>query len=332
MQSTLLAAATTAIWNALRQQGHDAHAIFVQAGLDPSALTRPGERFRFDAIKRLWALALETTRDPCLGIKVGQLWHPSGAHALGFAWLASDTLHEAFTRLVRYYRIVSTDKEKVEFKKALDEYIFRWDDDDAYYAISDAEYDEGFAAIVRVCRLSAGGGFAPLRLEMRRPPPPCRSEFDEYFRCEIRYSTRHNSMFLDPFAIEAALPTGNIQIARECDRIADAYLARIDRKDVVARARARILEQLPSGNVTEDNVANALHLSLRSMQRRLSEGGTNFKRLLDDTRRELALQYIRDPIVTINEMTYLLGYSEPANFSRAFKRWTGQSPRAARAA
>jgi AraC-like DNA-binding protein len=68
------------------------------------------------------------------------------------------------------------------------------------------------------------------------------------------------------------------------------------------------------------------------MQRRLADEGTTFKQLLDNTRRELALQYIRDQTVSINEMTYLLGYSELANFSRAFKRWTGQSPRAMRVA
>ena len=65
---------------------------------------------------------------------------------------------------------------------------------------------------------------------------------------------------------------------------------------------------------------------MRSLQRRLGDEHTTFKQLLDDTRRELALQYIRDPSVTITEMTYLLGYSEPANFSRAFKRWTGVTP------
>jgi AraC-like DNA-binding protein len=93
-----------------------------------------------------------------------------------------------------------------------------------------------------------------------------------------------------------------------------------------------LIEKLPAGTPSEGDIARALNLSVRSLQRRLGDEHTTFKQLLDDTRRELALQYIRDPSVTITEMTYLLGYAEPANFSRAFKRWTGSSPSAVRAA
>lgn len=69
---------------------------------------------------------------------------------------------------------------------------------------------------------------------------------------------------------------------------------------------------------------------VRGLQRRRKQEGTTFKTLVDDTRRDLALQYVKDSTVSINEMAYLLGYSEHANFSRAFKRWTGVAPSAAR--
>jgi len=332
MHASLLASATLGVWRALEQDGYDAAGIFKQAGLDPEALPQPGTRFAFPAVKRLWALVLETTGDPCFGLKVGQKWHPSSAHALGYAWLASDTLLEAFQRLERYYRVITSDKEHVKFVSESEGYRLLWDDSESHYEISDTEYDEGFAAVVSLCRLSTGEPMSPKRIWMRRAPPPCEREFAAFFRAPIAYSASENSMLFDRRRIEAALLSRNIQIAMECERTIERYLAQLDRDNIAARIKAQVLVQLPSGTVTDEGVAKALHLSVRTMQRRLHEEGIGFKQLLDDTRRDLALQYIRDPTVSINEMTYLLGYSEPANFSRAFKRWTGQSPRAMRAA
>ena len=124
-----------------------------------------------------------------------------------------------------------------------------------------------------------------------------------------------NSLLLDRGDMDDRLPSSNIQVARECDRVVDTYLASLDKNDVVSTVREKLIERMPSGMVTEKNVAQGMNMSVRSLQRRFSEEGITFKQLLDDTRRELALQYVRDPSFTINEMTYLLGYSEPANFS-----------------
>ena len=332
MSTTLLTSATLPMWRALQHHGYDAHAIFKRAGVDPSMLHQPGERFRLAVVKRLWDLVLRETGDPCFGLKIGQYWHPSMAHALGYAVLASDTLHEAFSRLSRYFKVLTTNRETLSLIRRKDDYLFLWDDTQCDDRISDIEYDEGFAAIVAMMRISAGEDASPLHLNMRRAPPPCEAEFKRFFRASIHYNTEENSIALPCTLVEAELPSGNIQVARECDRIIDTYLAQLDRSHVAARTRAKLIEKLPAGTPSEGGIARALNLSVRSLQRRLSDEQTTFKQLLDDTRRELALQYIRDPSVTITEMTYLLGYSEPANFSRAFKRWTGSSPSAVRAA
>ena len=92
------------------------------------------------------------------------------------------------------------------------------------------------------------------------------------------------------------------------------------------RVRATIIERLPDGTPSQGNIAELLHVSMRSLQRRLNNENTNFKELLEGTRHELALRYIREQHRTIGEITYLLGFSEPSNFSRAFRRWTGMSP------
>jgi AraC-like DNA-binding protein len=83
---------------------------------------------------------------------------------------------------------------------------------------------------------------------------------------------------------------------------------------------------LPSGAFSEADLAEALHISPRTLQRRLADEGTSFKVLLDEARRELALRLIGERRMSIKETSYLLGFSEPGNFSRAFRRWTGAAP------
>jgi AraC-like DNA-binding protein len=94
----------------------------------------------------------------------------------------------------------------------------------------------------------------------------------------------------------------------------------------VMQVKTKLVDHLPSGAITEKDIADLLNMSLRSLQRKLEEKGYTYKQLLEETRRELAEQYIRNSRLSLGEITYMLGFSELSNFSRAFKRWTGKSP------
>ena len=104
------------------------------------------------------------------------------------------------------------------------------------------------------------------------------------------------------------------------------YLAALSNDDIVHRTQTAIIDLLPSGQVSDEKVARKLFLSERSLQRKLQQTGTSFRKLLDTTREELAKQYIQDPSVDLTEIAFLLGFSEHSSFSRAFKRWTGNTP------
>ena len=89
-------------------------------------------------------------------------------------------------------------------------------------------------------------------------------------------------------------------------------------------------EQMPHGNISDDSVADALHMSVRTLHRKLAELNCNFRAILVELRRDLAEQYIMDNSLTLTEISLLLGFSEPSSFSRAFKNWTGKAPSEAR--
>ena len=122
------------------------------------------------------------------------------------------------------------------------------------------------------------------------------------------------------------LPAANAELARHNDAVVMALLARMDRDDVIARLRALLVELLPSGECSKETVAARLNMSDRSLQSRLATRGTSYRALLNETRRELAEQYIRQGLHSVSEVTYLLGFADVSSFSRAFRSWEGLSP------
>ncbi len=126
--------------------------------------------------------------------------------------------------------------------------------------------------------------------------------------------------------MEMTLPTANEALAQLHDRFAGEYLARFSESRVTHQARQVLCRLLPQGEPKRDSVAQLLHLSQRTLQRRLQEEGTSYQQLLDDTRRELAEQYLGQPNLTLLEVAYLLGFADPSNFFRAFRRWFDMTP------
>jgi AraC-like DNA-binding protein len=186
--------------------------------------------------------------------------------------------------------------------------------------------DAAMTAFVMLCRASCGDAFAPLHVRVRRPRPPCAEDFAAFFRAPVEYGVSDNAVVFDATVLDQALPTGNMELATASEQVIVDYLAHLDRHDLAMQVKAKLTEMLPSGRVHAEAVARALHVSVRSLQRKLADKGTSFAALLEDTRRELARQYVANSRLTVNEITYLLGFADPANFTRAFRRWTGQAP------
>jgi AraC-like DNA-binding protein len=328
-QVTTLSSVAALIAQGLRARNVDPAPLFEQAGIDLSQVHRPDLRFQTTRVQRLWQLAVDATGDPCFGLKLSEYTQPAALHGLGFAWLASDTLRDGLGRLVRFSRFVSS-------------FIEIWIedvDDSVDLVVTGAEKwpdfvhaagDLAMASFLRLCRITAGQSLDPEIVHLQRPRPSCDELFEALFRAPIVYSAEQNRLRFSANQLDAPLPTPNPELARINDQTVIDYLARYDRNSTAMQVRSRIIEGLPDGTPQQNNIAGALNLSLRSLQRRLKQEGTSFKDLLEDTRRELALQYIRETHRSIGEITYLLGFSEPSNFTRAFRRWTGLAPAAFR--
>lgn len=314
------------IWEGLRTYGVDADAAFREVGLDPDALNDPGARYPVASMANLWRLAQERSGDPCFGLTAAEQWHPTTWHGLGYAWLASATLEEALRRLVRYSAILST-ATQVRLLEVGDRFrLVLTAHPDSGMELAAVPVDAATSNVVHMCRVIYGADFNPTRIELCHPGEGCRERRREFFRCPIHYDADETAIEIERQVARKPLSTANADLAHANERVISDYLAELGGGGVAARVRARLVDGLPSGDVTEKSVAESLYMSPRTLQRRLSDENTTYKKVLEETRRQLAEKFIQDHSLTLNEITYLLGFSEISSFSRSFKRWTGMAP------
>jgi len=125
---------------------------------------------------------------------------------------------------------------------------------------------------------------------------------------------------------ERRIATGNESIAHASDSVVSQYLESRPAGSIVDQVKRALQDLLPTGEPNIGEVSRLLGTSSRTLQRQLFEAGTTFREILRDVRHDLALRYLRDRTCSITEVAFLLGFSETAAFSRAFKRWTGEAP------
>ncbi len=321
-EPTTLAATSSALVEAIKPYGCDADALFRQAGLEKSAITVPGARYPLAAVNRLWQLAREATGDPCIGLFVGRSLRPTALHALGFAWLASPDLLQGLERMTRYVRIVNSGLSAEIIVEGDLVRVVR----DIEVAHCDEAVDGFLAAVVKMCRAMSDVEFAPELVTIRHADNGHIDQYIDYFKCPITFGADEDALHFSLATLQAPLPAANLDLAHANDRVAERYLASLDPNLVQDKVREILLDLMPSGKVTQNVVAGQLHRSVSSLQRQLQSEGVSYRQILEDTRRALATQFVREEDYSLSQIAYLLGFSDQANFSRAFKRWTGKTP------
>jgi AraC-like DNA-binding protein len=311
-----------AIGRALDSAGCDGAALLAAAGFDLEDLDSPTARCPLVHNRRLWEISVAATGDPAFGLKVASHIKQTTFHALSYALSASSTLKEAFERVQRYCH-VGSDAVAYDFLRCGSDYqlLIKPTPQVPFEAV-----DALVAAHLRMCRSMIGRDFSPLLVELRRPRPARIDDFERLLRAPLKFDAAHNRLVFDGASIERPLDGANPELARHNDVIALQYLSRIERDDIEARVRQLVMQRLEGSEPSQEEIAEQLYMSARTLQRKLGDSGTTYKEILDETRHALALAYLSAPQHSVNEVTYLLGFSSGSCFTRAFRRWTGQSP------
>ena len=177
-----------------------------------------------------------------------------------------------------------------------------------------------------MCRMNYIEDLAPVLVTLVHSMPACSPKFFEYFRSPVLFEAPTYSITLPIEAVDRILTGSNPQLAELNDQVMIEYLAKLDQNHITLKVKAAIIDQLPSGSVTDETVARALYMSSRKLQRQLQRAGTSFNNLLNEIRQDLAQKYLREEDTSMTEIAFLLGFSESSAFSRAFKRWMGVTP------
>ncbi len=304
----------------------DPQPIFAQLKIDTGKFLSPGARVPFSKMDKLWTRAIEITGDPFFGLQVGGHATPSDFFVLGHAWLASATLLGALRRLCRYFDVLSTVKIHLELKRHADGYAFMESFAESEAMPPKAAKDAGFVAFLNLCDTVARRPIRPLRVSLTLAAEHKSNRYDELFQCPVTYGQDKETWVFAAADLEEPL-TGSIpDVATATERIAENYIASLERNTVTTAVREMLVQMLPSGQADQDTIAKRLYRSTSTLQRQLSAEDTNYRRILESTRRNLAQHYLEDGEYTQAQIAFMIGFADQSNFARAFKRWTGLSP------
>jgi AraC-like DNA-binding protein len=325
LQHSMLSTLILPVTQALRQRGIDALEVLDEVGIDAGKLVNPDWRIPHVTFNTLMGRSVELTGDEAFGLYAAEQLRPQVLHGLGLAWLASDTVFDGLQRMVRFGKLMSTstDLDLREEADLVHLYMGRNQELDNFVH---AGRDYGVGFIVRMCNLTLGEFLAPVQIQIERPRPLEPQRWEYMLSSRVEFESEITRISWSRADIMEPLITGDPALARVNDEqtltYLNSFLAQSTSRDVVDK----IVEKLPDGPPNQQQIADALHVSNRTLQRKLKNEGTSFMDLLQDTRLQLARKYLRQRSRSVVETSYLLGFSEPSTFSRAFKRWTGVAP------
>ena len=323
--NTTIASYALAIQKALEANGFDAGDLFDAVGLDRTPGNDPLDRLTTAQVAGIFNESVKRSGNPAFGLTVARFLHPSSVHALGYALLASSTLRDACERLVYYFRLASTNGQ-YRIEESEDRFCLILEA--MAEGVSPETVDAWNAFIVHLFRMIYKPDLKPLSVRLTRScPPGCEAQYQRSFHVPVDFDAPHCEICLDRSIVDEPLMGGNREIASQHDKIIRDNIAALDKGDIITSVKRAIVQFLPSENCSRERVARELAMSPSRLQQKLAEQGTNFQDLLGQIRQSLALDYIEQSRVSITEMSFLLGFSDTSSFTRAFRRWTGKSPR-----
>ena len=311
---------------AVRDLGRDPAEVYRAAGFDPAALEDPDSRVPFAQIVALYEQAARLTGDRAFGLHVGARVTPTMFDVVGYLSANSATLGEAYQRLARFHAIWTDGASfSLEDDGRAARVSYEYADDIAGARRHDSEMT--LAAVVAFMRRVTETDWSPRSVSFQHAEPPDTSEHARLFRAPLHFSRPRNEIAFDAALLRLPLAAADASLCAVLDRHAEELLARLPpRGGAVARVRELVAERTASGEPSLARVARELGLSPRTLQRKLGEEGATWKGLLDEVRRAGAERHLRAREMAICEVSYLLGFSEPSAFHRAFRRWTGSTP------
>ena len=274
--------------------------------------------------------AVEQTRNQHLGLHLGNFLSLSAAGIIVQIVQLSRTVEEGLNYIIQFANLgcsslpfqlnVKNDKAIISVKP-----IEAWMQQSALAV--EQTIDGYFVFTLRECFTLTRKKFRPEYIHLRRKKPKSFMEFEKIFECPVYFSKNEDAIFFDSKLLKEEVVTSDYELLKVLVQHAEAKLEKVNAdKGIVEIVKQSIISLIKPQFPSLEQVADNLNVSTRTLQRRLRQENQTFKSVLEELKRQWAIDYLKKPELSVKEIAYLLDYSEPSAFVRSFKRWTGKSP------
>jgi AraC-like DNA-binding protein len=276
--------------------------------------------------QRKFARFIFTRPDETIGLRFGSNIRFQGLGVVGFLFRASPTYGDFIARAIRFHRVYARDPEyRIERRAQGIAMVFS--EPDAAVGPRHQVLMGRMAKWISWGRQLCRADFSPCEARFRWEGPRDRAPFATYFNCRLSFARNEDCLLFDGAGIESPLSDYTPEMTQELEQYALALVEKLGSGEgFLSAVRVAIEDSLAGGSNSGTEVARRLALTPRTLHRRLEQEQTSYRQLRDLILQRHARALLRQPSMSLGEASYLLGYSDPSTFSRAFKRWTGVTP------
>lgn len=305
-------------------------ALCAAGGISAEQLNAPDHRIAGSRARAIWELAVERTGDADFGLHLGEQAQPAVLGLVGYVMLSAPDLRSALEKLIRYTNVLTNGvRGQLECKRGQAHIEFHLADnvDNYLHAYPRQPMECTAASLVPLALALTGRALPVTAMAFQHAAPAVVREHLRIFRVPVTFGANVTRLSFDERALDWPVLHAHPALLASFEGEAGAVLARLgEDQPWSVRAQQAAADLIKAELPAIDRVARALKVSPRSLQRSLAEEGTNFRAVVDRVRRSLAERYLARPEISLNEIAFLLGFSEPSAFHRSFKRWTRQTP------
>jgi AraC-like DNA-binding protein len=308
----------------LEELGVRASAVLRRAGLSQGMIDQPRALLNTEELFALWRAIGETSTNPAIGLQLGTESKTERFSPMGLAALSTENLGAAVQQMARYKQL--TCPEEILQEKDDEEWSiqFRWllaDEVEPPMLIECC-----FAWVLSIARHGTGARLSPLRVEFVEPRAHSKI-IERHFGCPVIGGAPRNAIVFRAADAERRFVTRNAELLAMLVPQFEEELKQVNGdENFVERVRIAVQQKLTGRRPAMEDIADQLHISSRTLQRRLQDAGSSFQHVLEDARHQLARHYLNNSVLELNEAAYLLGYEDANSFVRAFRTWEGVPP------
>jgi AraC-like DNA-binding protein len=314
----------------LGRRGLDAETVCRAAQIDPVSVSEPNSRVPASAMERLWAAAEQLTGDTDLGLHSAEFYNPGALSIVGYVILSCRSAEQALERLAGYAPLLNEGLAvSIRREPGTTTCLFGAAEGvDSFLHRSPRQTVETLAAgiVLTLARMTTRPPI-PLAVTFRHTAPLSIAEHTRLLGPVVRFDQAENAVAYPTSALAAGLLSADPSLLEAFEGDARRRLEQLESHGAVSgRVQAIVAARLKGEVPSLARVASELAMSERSLQRSLSEEATSYREIVDAVRKDLALSHLSRPGRSASDVAFLLGFSEPSAFTRAFRRWTGSSP------